>query len=438
MPIWIGVDDTDSTEGMCTTYLASLLIEEFSEYDIIGYPRLVRLNPNIPWKTRGNGAIAICFGEGQGEKKIVAKIGNKKYYGFDRFDDIEIKKEHLKRAEKIIEANAHFYDKNTNPGIVLLNKKPEQRLYWNTVSEIVELKAVKKLLKRMEARYTGYKNSRGLIGAISAIAWEPGDKTYEIITYREKSKWGTPRKIEEKSVLRMDKNFPSTFNNYDYENNRVIIAPHSPCPVLFGIRGDSPKDLLKSYKMIKTEKIDRWILFETNQGTDDHLQKKQIADVKPYDSVIVSGTVTSNPVNLVGGHVIFSISDGNMVIDCAAYEPTKNFRNIVRWLRYGDEVIVYGGVREKPLTINIEKMQVRNLVKISEKVGNPRCPICKKSMKSIGKNMGYRCRMCGTKIRWQGALFKEKNRILREGFYEVPVCAKRHISKPLKRGYAVD
>ena len=67
MVLWIGVDDTDSLKGMCTTYLATELIRELTEeHDLIGYPRLVRLNPNIPWKTRGNGAIAPAVGRGRG------------------------------------------------------------------------------------------------------------------------------------------------------------------------------------------------------------------------------------------------------------------------------------------------------------------------------------------------------------------------------------
>jgi len=67
MVLWIGVDDTDSLKGMCTTYLATELIRELTEeHDLIGYPRLVRLNPNIPWKTRGNGAIAPAVGRGCG------------------------------------------------------------------------------------------------------------------------------------------------------------------------------------------------------------------------------------------------------------------------------------------------------------------------------------------------------------------------------------
>ena len=43
MVLWIGVDDTDSLGGMCTTYLATELIRALTEeYDLIGYPRLVR------------------------------------------------------------------------------------------------------------------------------------------------------------------------------------------------------------------------------------------------------------------------------------------------------------------------------------------------------------------------------------------------------------
>ena len=59
----IGIDDTDSHEGMCTTYLASLVVDTLEQYgvDFLDYPKLVRLNPNIPYKTRGNGAVSISF-----------------------------------------------------------------------------------------------------------------------------------------------------------------------------------------------------------------------------------------------------------------------------------------------------------------------------------------------------------------------------------------
>ena len=59
----IGLDDTDSTKGGCTTYLAAVLIEKLEKFNIEfkDYPTLIRLNPNVPWKTRGNGALCLRF-----------------------------------------------------------------------------------------------------------------------------------------------------------------------------------------------------------------------------------------------------------------------------------------------------------------------------------------------------------------------------------------
>ncbi len=47
----IGIDDTDSSEGMCTTYLGALLLDELQAYGTVeALPLLVRLNPTIPIK----------------------------------------------------------------------------------------------------------------------------------------------------------------------------------------------------------------------------------------------------------------------------------------------------------------------------------------------------------------------------------------------------
>src|ERR687890_2462891 len=58
----IGFDDTDSLRGRCTTQLAfkitDYLLRE-KNADFLDYPLLIRLNPNIPWKTRGNGAVCL-------------------------------------------------------------------------------------------------------------------------------------------------------------------------------------------------------------------------------------------------------------------------------------------------------------------------------------------------------------------------------------------
>jgi tRNA(Ile2)-agmatinylcytidine synthase len=128
----------------------------------------------------------------------------------------------------------------------------------------------------------------------------------------------------------------------------------------------------------------------------------------------------------------FEICDNQEnTITCAAYEPTKQFRRIIRNLRFGDVIEVYGGVRTKPLTINLEKIKIIKLTRIFEKEENPICPNCGKHMKSVGANQGYKCKICGKKS--NETVKKEIIRSIETGFYEVPVCARRHLSKPLKR-----
>ena len=417
---------------MCTTYLVSEIIREFDDFDLIGYPRLVRLNPNIPWKTRGNGAICVRMGRGGGRSLFAGEISGTSVFAFERELPGSIPDDAVGRLSDILETNAHFQEEMTNPAFAILQKRPSPSLYWRAVRGLVTLPDVEKMVTDL-GEIKKYKNGRGLIGACSAISWVPKDRTHEIITYRERSKWGSPRRISEESVKGMDTKTRHTFNNYDYLNGRMAIAPNSPCPVLFGIRGDEPEELLEAVKMIDSEGIDRWHLFLTNQGTDDHLIRKRIRDVGEYESVIVAGRVTREPVDLVGGHVVFEVGDDTGKVECTVYEPSKQFRNVGRRLCLGDEVRVFGSVRDSPRTINLEKIEILRLEERLRKTSNPACPKCGKSMKSLGKESGYRCRKCHTKAEEGSAKVVKVKRHLELGLYEPPVCARRHLSKPLSR-----
>ena len=422
--MWIGIDDTDSIQGGCTTYVATEIIKKLShQYDLIGFPRLVRLNPNIPWKTRGNGAISIHFGYGYGEKHEIGYIG-KKIYAYSHGKNVEAK-EIVEIVDKVVKKFSYMEDENTNPAFAICSKKPPYSFYKKAVKGIVEIEEAKRIAKN--CYYKAYKNARGLIGSVAAISWRPYDRTYELLAY------GKEKHVDEESVIKMDKKCKSCFDNYDYENKYVAIKPNAPSPVLYGIRGEDAEELKKAMKVIKSSPVERWLIFETNQATDEHLQKKKIKEIKPYESVIVKGIVEKEPRIIKGGHVIFSIYDGTASIDCTAYEPTKNFRSIVKQLRKGDIVVVYGGVREKPLTINIEKIKIERLAKVYRKVENPRCPRCGKRMKSMGKNKGYRCPKCGMKVGEEYAKYEIVERKIKPGYYEVPVIARRHLAKPLKR-----
>ncbi|MBU2560491.1 tRNA(Ile2) 2-agmatinylcytidine synthetase, partial [archaeon] len=177
------------------------------------------------------------------------------------------------------------------------------------------------------------------------------------------------------------------------------------------------------------EPIERKILYKTNQGTDAHLENvKSIADIRPYSSVIIKGTVARAPRTIEGGHVIFPLSDGQKTIDCAAYEPTRDFRWTVRELLPGDEIVVSGGVKSG--TINLEKIEVLKLVDI-EKIENPLCPTCDARMESAGKSQGFRCRKCRTKA--EEKVKTKVKRKLENKIYQVPPCAMRHLGKPLVR-----
>jgi tRNA(Ile2)-agmatinylcytidine synthase len=439
--MWIGIDDTDSVKGGCTTYLIAELIKEFKEYQIIGYPRLVRLNPTLPWKTRGNGAVAIQFGRKakvkREDKFPVAWLEGRLTFGYgdNKCEGVKADKFISKRVSKIVERLAWFKDPKTNPGFVIFNRLPSPAFYWRAVREVLKVEDAKAEIKRKNAFYRGYKNERGLIGATGSVSWEGKDFTFELITYREPKLWGEPRFIEAESVKQLDRECPQTFDNWDWKNKHNRIKPNSMGPVLYGIRGGDPKELIEGEELIKSELVNGWVIFKSNQATDDHLVRKPISKAKAYESAIIKGKVLKQPITIKGGHVIFAIEDKKGEIDCAAYEPTKEFRLVIRKLKAGDLVECYGSVKEKKgrLTLNLEKIKILKLVKVKEKVENPSCPRCKRHMHSIGKDKGYRCKRCRIKASEEAAILKEVPRKLKLGFYEVPVCARRHLAKPLKR-----
>ena len=105
----IGIDDTDSVDGGCTTWVATEIIKELSEFDLIGSPRLVRLNPNVPWKTRGNGAVSFTFGKGIGSKQKIGEFQKSEIFAFEKGIDIEYDADKiLERLKVLISKKAHL------------------------------------------------------------------------------------------------------------------------------------------------------------------------------------------------------------------------------------------------------------------------------------------------------------------------------------------
>ncbi|MEM2098441.1 MAG: tRNA(Ile)(2)-agmatinylcytidine synthase [Candidatus Bathyarchaeia archaeon] len=420
----IGIDDTDSTRTGCTTYVAALLVEELEKLGVsfIDYPNLIRLNPNIPWKTRGNGALCLRI-------EYAEKVEN-----------------HIKETTiNLVEKNSDIGFKGTDPGIVFLTVKHIPQLLATfakqAITDVVTLRDALKIIKKFGGEAIGFNTCRGVVGALAAIGETlQDDYTYELLAYRIAKNRGLKRKIDEASVLKMDElTQPYTYNNVDKEKHRIIITPRGPDPILFGIRGETPEVLKKALGIVKPlEPIERWVIFRTNQGTDAHLVRKfALKEVKPFTSVIVKGVVSRNPHVIPLRHVIFSIRDSSGEVACAAYEPTGSLRKVAMQLVVGDEVEVYGAVRKPsqstPVTINLEKI---NILSIAPKFifKNPFCPQgCGKRLKSMGKNQGFRCEKCGSKFIDLKKDVKPVNRGLNIGLYITSTRSQRHLTKPLRR-----
>jgi tRNA(Ile2)-agmatinylcytidine synthase len=419
----IGLDDTDSVRKGCTTYIAALLVEKLEKMGatFLDYPSLVRLNPNVPWKTRGNGALCLRI-------------------NYPQNDETRIKETIISAVEK----NSDLEDKGTDPGVVFLysTKVPKdiQLFSRKTVTGISTLSNALDLIKKFKGEAVGFKRGRGIIGALAAIGETfHADHTYEIIAYRTPRNCGKKRRVDEASICRMDRETCSaTFSNVDVEKKRVIITPRGPDPILFGIRGENPQILKEAFQIVKPlEPVERWVIFRTNQGTDAHLMRVDALDqIRPYNSVIVEATVSTDPKIIRGRHVIFSVFDHSSQVDCAAYEPTGALRSAAKKLLTGDRLVVSGGVRPasrgNPVTINVEKFRA---LKLAGQISyhNPVCQVCGSRLKSMGRNQGLRCEKCRTRYPSLKKVVVKTDRDLKRGLYITSTRSLRHLTKPYCR-----
>jgi len=425
--MFVAIDDTDSINGNCTTFLATEIIKEFQDLDLIGNPRLVRLNPAVPWKTRGNGSLIMQFGKGIGIKKLIGNIDGDIFCYESFFNDPLSENEFIDRIAPLIE---RYHEDDSNPGMVVSKIRPNPTFYQKGVKTIVDRGIIEAEIKRIHAKKFEIGNGRGIVGSLCGMAWIPNDFTLELLTYRKRENWGTERIYDKESIKNVELHIRSTFNSYDVNHDQVAMIPSTPCPVMYGLRGDDDQDLLKGLKSIKCEELDRWMLFLTNQGTDDHIIYDS-TNLIPNQSYCFEGVVKSPAIREKGGHTFIEVMCGDSVVTCAAYEPSKDFRSVLDGLSKGDVIEVMGELRENPRTLNIEKINVLKLVDVFEKYSNPICGLCGKRMKSTGFQKGYRCRDCDTTS--NSPLERKVERKIHEGWYEPPVFARRHLSKPLKR-----
>ncbi|MBA3749567.1 MAG: DUF1743 domain-containing protein [Nitrosopumilus sp.] len=416
----IGFDDTDSINGRCTTHLAYLLtdilIKKF-RVKFIDFPLLIRLNPNIPLKTRGNGAICL-------------RIKGKKY-------------------EKIKQETVHFIENysdlenGANPGLVFY----EENIISNdllsfskdAMDTVLSKQVAENIARKNSIQYYLFGKGYGLVGALAAIGCHlDTDHTYETIAYRKKENVGALREIDGYRVKKLsDESFPHTFNNFDYKEKRILITPRGPDPVFCGIRGEDPISTTQFIKNLQiNENLDGYMAFRSNQGTNLHLtRERKLSNILPFTSGYINCQLITKPSIINGGHIIFYVKDNfNDVLPVAVYEPTR-LTKVAALLEIDDKIEIGYGTHIKYnnlKTLNLEYLLIKELKDVLY-FKNPVCEKCGKTMKSEGENKGFQCSKCKAKKRNESKTIVKKDRKLICGLYIPEPIAHRHLTKPFSR-----
>lgn len=425
LEVHVGLDDTDTDLEGCTTHLTfrilSKILSEVPQAFFSDYPLLVRLNPVIPFKTRGNAATSFSL-------KIPENSLN------------TLKRTVISEFLKYIEITRGG---GTEPGLALLyGSIPVElsKLYEKALTDYVHRDYITKVINRLNESVEiplGY--SRGLVGALAAIGASNtlAECTYEILVYRTRDNYLRDRCVDEESIKVMDRIFrDQTFLNYDYENNKPLIMPSGRNPVLLGIRGEDPVALIKSLKTLNLcEDFEGWLIYKTNQALNAHHVERRIEEFRPYQTGCVKGRVAENPKVRPGGDVLLRLgsleSEHSLWI---VFFSETGLGKTARYLMEGDTIRVCGGGKwweDLGLVIHGDLLEVVELV--SEVFKNPSCPVCNHRMKSAGRGKGWKCPACGYKSL---TLNKEKVKIDRRinvGTYRPVDHAVKHLIMPRSR-----
>ncbi len=408
---------------MCTTYLMARIVEEKNSI-ISGYPRLVRLNPNIPYRTRGNGALSARLGTGR-RKVRVGFSGDQEILTSVHENDAWLSAEDTDYLWNLVKEFSEPGEK-TNPGMVIGEPDRNGEFYRLAVKREVSMEYSTSYIGSSGARIMSLGNGRGIIGAYASISWPAERQTYEVISYSY-PKAGMLEKNIMVEAASYAESFDFTFDSMDYRNSHPGMFPSPRTPVIYGIRGTDPDRLLDLAGDVNERfgiKAERYLVFRTNQGTDDHIMDYS-GELNELSSYRIHGRLETKPEPITGGHYFSLMKSAGRAIKIAAFEPTKEFRSLFSALIPGDEVEVFGSYLDG--TINVEKLRVISLASSFTRAP-PKCHSCGTAMKTRGR-FSYVCRKCGNVSTLPS--YVPNSRKIKPGFYEVPVCARRHLSAPL-------
>ncbi|BEP18153.1 tRNA(Ile2) 2-agmatinylcytidine synthetase TiaS [Pyrofollis japonicus] len=361
MILAIGIDSFDTAFAGCTTHFSSILAYIISRngYILADYPWLVRLNPAVPWKTRGNGAIALhIYVDGLNDAKDIIRI----LHDLGKAYNISPKASYVSILFSIDDMSQYLDE---------VRPKCLTQLYHRAVHEALPLDIAHECIRETRASSDGRilsitgDTNRGIIGATAALGMTLDDYTFELTVYRKIENWSKPRRIDPQSVVEFDiRTKPLTFMNYDYTINKPLIAPHGYDPVLYAVRGDDPLVLKKALEIIDPgEDPSHWILHRSNQATDAHLREKMVEDIHPYDNPLVTG-ILRKAYWISGGHLIGELCDNTGCISVAFYRETGWLRHFAYRAASRFKVTIGGQVKPHAgrVTLNAEIMILRECI----------------------------------------------------------------------------
>ena len=414
--MFLGLDSTDSVHGGCTTHVAVELWRALSVFGGRAGPRLVRLNPNVPYKTRGNGALCLEIGHGVGRKRLAGIVRGVELWAYRTIEEPTEReqREIVAVARSVIE---QWRSPGSNTGFVATVRQPERHLYDRAVSEHVDV------VGAVDGSILRWGDGRGVLGAVAAAAWPAERGTYELIAYRHPSRWGTKRGLPLGLGADLDAAAPSSFDNWDPEHDHLRVAPASPCPILAGIRATRADELEATLPLLDTEPVDSWMTFLTNQASGDHLRPAELSQVKPFDSARVHARVARDPRTLAGGHVIVDVEDQGGAAVVAAYEPTKGLRDAVRGLREGDDVLLEAASHHDPGRLALESLEILYAAPHREETLGCECG---GSTPSKGRRAGRACTRCGKIVEIR---IRDRSSSV-QGRVTVPASVRRHLATP--------
>ena len=393
---WLGLDDTDSLAGGCTTKVMEDLLQNLPQQCIVGEVRLVRLWPFASGRTRGNAALGVSI-DCDDENELISHL--------DHWWNNEIVK-----LKGLISPSHHSNRPQvpSDPGMVWFSEQPDESFYWDAVRHHVDID------DQPEATKTW--GGLGVIGAIAAVSWRGKEATWEAIAWRRSQTSTQPRSVCPAALVEID-SWDDTFLSRDPRSGTSLVAPRGLSPVLCGVRATTRDIATKALAVLleseHTESFSGCRTYKTNQATGDHLLPSTVAVI---EEVLVDE---------VRKHARLITSHGEWV----AFGEGGPVNQLARWLQQGDRVEMRG-LQHPNGSYHLE--QLRAVAWNARKKQRPLCSQCGQRMKSMGRNQGLRCPTCKWKCEdsWDDIAVQPPF----EGWVEPPASSRRHLSRPLSWG----